>query len=766
MNAVRCWLLGALVWCAGVLALNSIASVPFWDADPFYSDLPESSLTPGQVLMVCTVSLLASTGLLAGTARHGELSRRSIVVFGAIGVGGVAVILHGLFLAPIAAGDGNMLTRGDMESLVTGATWIAGLMSGFAVATLRPRDRALRLVLGVFVVLGSLLVAKALFERFVELPRTITYFESDRESILRAGGMDPGSSRAEIYERRLRSQQPTAWFGLANVLASFLAAMAMLLVVTATRTVREARAGSVSSGAAGFVVLWLVLTVLALWSTGSFGASGVLILVLGATVPILRFQRSGQWVMAHPGRAVASVGGLVLAGIVFRALVLPESIDRSVLFRWHYLVGTFRVWMENLVLGAGPGGFQDAYTRLKPPVSPENVQTPHVLVADWIGAYGLLGIAVVAGLIFWLWQAKPIDGAEEPAQKNSEKPLRAELAWCVLVAGSILLTALVVQWGVVGGVFDLLLVLLLAFGVGVGVLAVILSLWRRHPACLRWGALGGAAVLVGHGMFDVAPARASSAMLFWLLLGVSIGPLAGVAGRARRWSLPPLLVGLPLAGLIGWAGLNQTTQVEPVLAEAARATRAGEFEFFSATPLPPQMTGVQTYGNLDLYPSYQSRPSWLASALVRLRLQAQLDALGDGLTRVDAVADSIRILWPDSVEAQAGIAATLWAFRDDPEYGREYARLAARAAARAAQLAPHDVQPAYRAAFMLQQTGYPDEAFEFARRAVENQRQTRMDPLAGLNSEQIRYLQGEFADLFLRDSLDPATPVGGGPGSR
>src|SRR5690606_19423092 len=136
-----------------------------------------------------------------------------------MGIGGMAVLLHGLFLAPIASGEGNQFARGDMQSLVTGSTWIAGLMSGFAAATLRPRDRTLRLILGVFLVLGSLLVAKALFERFVDLPRTIAHFEADRENILRLSGMQPGSSRAEIYERRLRSQQPTAWFGLANVLA-------------------------------------------------------------------------------------------------------------------------------------------------------------------------------------------------------------------------------------------------------------------------------------------------------------------------------------------------------------------------------------------------------------------------------------------------------------------------------------------------------------------------------------------------------------------
>ena len=747
MSGIRWWLLGVLVWCAGVLAMNSIAEVPWWDADPLLSDLPETSLTPGQVLIICALGLLASTGLLVESVRRGEMSRRSVVVLGSIAIGGLGVILHGLVLGPIAAGGAAAPVRGDMESLVTGATWVGGLFGGFAVAVLKPRDRVLRLVLGVFIVLGTLMVAKALFEKFIELPRTIALFERERDGVLLANGIEPGSARADIYEHRLRSQQPTAWFGLANVLASFLGAMLVLLVASSVRAVRDTRAGSCSSGASGLVGLLALCTATALWLTGALGAIGAVLLVGVAAAAVLRSERIKALVGKHPGRAIACAGFIVLLGIVVRGLLLPESVDRSVLFRWHYLIGTFRVWMEHLLLGAGPGGFQDAYTRLKPPISPENVQSPHVLIADWVGAFGLLGVAVVGGLLFWFWHAKAVSSSTET--EPSPTGVRGEFAWCLLVGAVVLITSLGVQWGVVGGVADLLLVLALGLGVGGAALGVLLGIWRRHPGSLAWGAIGMASVLIGHAMFDVAPARASSAMLFWLLVGVGVGPMRGAAVAGRCWLALPLVAGLGLAGVLGAAGVRQVCLVEPLLAEAARTARARAGEF--ATPaLPEGWSGRSpASGIIDLLdPASKSSPGWLKLDVARFRFASRTAALGSGLVELGSEADRLGERWTNSVEAQSAIGAGMWSFRGSPAYGPEFIARAADASERAAGLAPHDAQPAYRAAIVLREAGRGREASAWAARAVANIRQEAMDPLAGLAEEQLLRLRRGFPWLF------------------
>ncbi len=740
--------------------MNSIASVPWWDADPMLSDLPETSLTPGQVLLICSIALLASTGLLVGSVRRGELSTASAFVVCTIGIAGTGAILHGLMLVPIVARGSQAVAGGDLESLVTGSTWVSALLGGFAVATLKPRDQVLRLLFSVFILLGTLMVAKALFERFVELPRTIALFERERESILLANGIEPDSPRAAIYERRLRSQQPTAWFGLANVLASYLGAMVLLLFVSVFRSFRESRRAEASGGAPGLLGLLLLGTAATLWFTGSLGAIGCTGLVLVAVLLASMSKPLLLWISGRPGTPVAAAGAVVLLGILVRALVLPESLERSVLFRWHYLVGTGRVWMENLLLGAGPGGFQDAYSRLKPPISPENVQSPHVLIADWIGAYGLLGILVMAGLAAWLWLASPIRSCSETEDDaGGQAPthhFRSEFAWCTAVGAAVLATSLALQWGVVGGVADLLFVLAIGFGVGSGVVAVLLGVWHRHPGTLRWAALAGASVLMAHSMFDVTATRASSTMLFWLLMGAAVGPLRDTAALRRRWAILPVVVGLIPAGVIGWAGLRLTTQAEPLLAEAARAAGVGASEL-SLPGLSPEGAASEpprTAGDL-LTAAAPEAPSWLKLDLVRLRFEARIASSGGGRAGFDAAVFTVRSRWPDSVEAQSVMAASLWAFRGDPDHGLDDARAAALAAARAADLAPHDVQPAYRAAFMLQEVGSTQEALRYAQRVVRNLGQVRMDPLAGLSQSQILYINREFPGLLTDGFSDP-----------
>ena len=747
MKGLRWWLLGTLAWCAGVLATNSIAEVPWWDADPLLSDLPETSLTPGQVLLICSVGLISSTGLLVGSVRRGELSRLTSIVFGAVAIAGVGVILHGVLLRPVAAGGSAVSVHGDLESLVTGASWVAGILAGFAVASMKPRDRVLRLVLGAFVVLGALMVAKALFESSVELPRTIAMFQRERDSVLLANGLEPGTAGAEIYERRLRSQQPTAWFGLANVLASFVAAMSLFLLASAVRAVADARTGRCSSGGAGLVVLLFGASALALWLTGSKGAMGVWLMVLVLASIVWRHSRVKGWVQTHPGRAVASVGGLVVVGVTVRGLLLPESIERSVLFRWHYLIGTLRVWMENLLIGAGPGGFQDAYTRLKPPISPENVQSPHALIADWVGAFGLIGLIVVAGLMFWFWRAEPVAATDGHPRERDSGEFRGEFAWCVLVGAAVLTTSLGVQWGVVGGVADLLLVLAIGIGVGGAGLGVLLGVWRRHPTWLAWGAIGIASVLIGHGMFDVAPARAGSAILFWVLVGAGVGPLVGTPLPRGRGLILAAVAGLPLAGAVGWVGVHQVTRIEPLLHASERAVREGD---------------VSSVG-LDLLNRASSLgPGWLKLDLVTFRLE-----VGTAMVRErpdDVLLPSARLSerWSRSVETQSAVCVTLWSLGDGSVAGAEFRRRAADAAALAAGLAPHDAQPAYRAAIMLHEVGRMDDALRWAERSIANSRQGAMDPFAGLREEQFLRLRRKFPELFSDGRATAGEAAGGG----
>lgn len=745
MSTLRSCLLGAIVWSAGVLSLSSLAAVPWWDANPLLSDLPQTALTPGQVLLICAVALLAGTGLLIDSARRNQLSSTATAVIITFGVGAIGVILHGANLVPIQAAGGDDNIRGELQNLVVGSTWIAALIAAIAVSVSQPRQQTLRMVLGVFVVLITLMIAKGLFERFVEYPRTLTHFEANRESILLANGIEPGSVNATIYERRLRGLRPTAWFGLTNVLASFLAATIALLAGSFYAAAKQAKARNLASGSAGIIALLTVAAAFTLTLTGSLGAIGATLMVAALATTALFSTHIRRAFVARPGLIAIGLGLTVLAGIAARGLLLPESLERSVLFRWHYLIGTTRILAERTALGTGPAGFQAAYTRLKPAGSPENVQTPHILIADWLGTFGIVGAIVLIGLLWWGWSAGRTAPSAEPAEPTASH--RMELRWCLITAASIVITAAYVQWGVLAGVLDLLMVLGLGLLVAVVSLTILLRVWSHHPKTLACCAAAMAGILIAHAMFDVTPARPSAAILFWLVIGCGL-PLHAIRPVPRAATMAVVLLAtMPLTILQIRVGWRMTTKVEPLLAEFSRSVRNNLDDFdphHQPDKTPPDRRRPQT----RFYDSIiaQTPVGWLDAEILHARmlaatLSARIPDQDDHSGWMSFHAER----WPGSVSLASLSATAAWsrhraASQDETLYWLS-PTIAINHATRAAQLAPHDPQPAYRVFSYLQASGQSRLAENWARRALQNNRIADLDPLAGLSEDQIAHLR-------------------------
>jgi hypothetical protein len=247
-----------------------------------------------------------------------------------------------------------------------------------------------------------------------------------------------------------------------------------------------------------------------------------------------------------------------------------------------------------------------------------------------------------------------------------------------------------------------------------------------------------AAVLIGHGMFDVAPARTDSAMLFWLLVGAGVGPLGPAIARKRWQVLPVVVATVPLAAVTAWVGSVQMLRVEPMLAEAAEAVRERQHEF------DPDQSGSVHHGIGGMLANARDDvpAGWLKLDVVVFRFDSQSAARrGEGSEALSA-AQRLTSRWPDSVEAHAAISAVLWTFRDDPRYGKEIWRAAIAGAVRTARLAPHDPNPAYAAFQCLLIDGQYGAARQFAVQALENQVVARLDPLVGLSQAQLAELEG------------------------
>jgi len=110
---------------------------------------------------------------------------------------------------------------------------------------------------------------------------------------------------------------------------------------------------------------------------------------------------------------------LAVVAIVVRGQMGEQWGERSLLFRWHYTLGAWAVWLQQPWLGAGPAGFAEAYLAARPDRAPEEVLSAHSMWLDWLATLGVAALAWSALALAWVWQgcrrAERVGTSAEPA---------------------------------------------------------------------------------------------------------------------------------------------------------------------------------------------------------------------------------------------------------------------------------------------------------------------------------------------------------------
>ncbi|MCP3902599.1 MAG: hypothetical protein GY715_03100, partial [Planctomycetes bacterium] len=313
-----------------------------FDVDPLYESGALGALGPAGSLWLDVVLLVAAALLLLGRTLAGARIDGRLIVLGLLPL--PVVLWHGAT---------------DLGDLWRGSTWAAAAFAAVAVAHLG-EGRVRRATTVLLVAVLAPLLVRGVSNVTVEHAATIVEFERSRDAFLADRGWEPGSPAALIFERRLRHRQPTAWSVTTNIYAAFMAFGAVFLLGVAIAAWRERRAGTAAA-----VALAAAVAAAALWMTGALGAVGAALLAAVILVAPLAV-RAGR--RAWSAVAVGAVA-LVLLGIVVRGAVLPEGFasERSLLFRWHYLVSSASIVAEAPGIGVGPDGYQAAYVRHRLP---------------------------------------------------------------------------------------------------------------------------------------------------------------------------------------------------------------------------------------------------------------------------------------------------------------------------------------------------------------------------------------------------------------
>lgn len=742
---VGVWI-GAMVVLVGafVRAVCPAEPFPWWGSDPFLFSPPIAGLTPTWSLGLDLVILLGAIITL---------------VIDRSGLGRVASVLFSLGLGVLCY---HVLT--DPET-VQDAADVAASLGAIAAAWVACRDGVIRRVfVGVTLGFGMWLAAYGALQVFIEHPATLRSFELTKDDFYQARGWDPNGPKAAMYVERLSHPQPTATFGLTNVYATFAGAALIGLLACVVQTSRTVRL-RLALGAAALVAG------AALFATGSKGGIGSAA-AAGLVVLVARRVRPG-WV----GRAVLFAAIGVCVAVALRGLAGDRFDEKSLLFRSQYQRGTMAVWAEDPIVGTGPGGFQEAYTRLKPPEAPEDVTSPHSVWFDWVGTLGLGG-AALGLMLAWGWSGRDLPDAPHEPRSEPEPDPRIIARLVAGVVGSALLACTACLR--LAMTPERALAILIG-SVGWGVVGVLVATGKQG---LRSASLAIGAVAIVHAQLDVSPVWTVSAPAWGVLIGIGLGSLRVPKPGVLRWIAPvaltaaAMLLGWRMAGIARWeAALRDAAAIPAKIGQlrteliasgpgiSSADLNAIDAELHAMAPdirkgslsMASLRTALDAASAQALDPTTEllrgavlARPTHLPtrSALGSLLLSvAARDAERDPEGALDAMGHALRSAKrgteraPDSAEAWTWLGRVL-----DQHYRMDRAGLeflpepdaapwldrAAEAWARAAVLTPHDPEAAARVAETYAEAGRPALAAEWAARAIEADDRLILDPIRRL----------------------------------
>ena len=550
-------------------------------ARPFVAEMPfrtsqlvlakgspeEIQKPPGELMRVTFAMILLAAAALWALA--GAFRRRMRLAGPAFALMAVVFAGWSMFSA-LGAVDRRGALDGWLEQL-------AILLAALVMMQLARRKQRWGMVVVVLAALAATLAVKSFEQVASEIPHRIADLRADPEKVLAAQGIQPGTPKAAMLEKRLVDPAATGYFGLANVFASLLiilfAAGAGLAIekLAAARRERQSKP-ALKPGEIHLPTLAALISIV-------FGAAAAPALVLtrskggiaaaaGAIILGVVLMARRTFFSRHRRKALLACAAAVLAGICAVAgygTLQGHLPSRSMQVRWEYWTGAARVVRDRPLRGVGPGNFGDAYLVHRLPAAAESTKSAHNLFFDAACAYGLPGAAVYLAMLIWV-----LVTLTRPAPPPAGLPGdgRAMLRWCAFLSVIVLIVRAV--W--IGVADPAVLLVEALIPAAVFAVALLAAVWtgRRFGAAGaggRWARIAVGCGLVGFALHNLvtftlwSPAAATA---FWIAAGAA----AGAALPRRVWRLPraasvPIaaaaIFGLIMAGVWLWRPVLERT---------------------------------------------------------------------------------------------------------------------------------------------------------------------------------------------------------------
>ncbi|MGN6367696.1 MAG: O-antigen ligase family protein [Phycisphaerae bacterium] len=510
----------------------------------FYARVhPPGGVLAPEIGPAVTLGLATATLLLAAIAAGIAGLRRALTPSRGARLLLIAAIL-GLGIAATFAAAGKFVSLVGVCDLALSllAGWSIGLLCQPALLGSAGR----RIVVAALVAILAVWIAKGIYQRTVEIPDTIDYYEHHRDEALQSQGIRPSQPGAKLYESRMHSKEVTGYVTLSNVMgAGLIGLLAALAGILAGKMVspeqpeppaETRRSKSTVSQPAGsrmgggnveisslalllfFAIALVPLGVLTLILTESRGGS-----ILGIAVVAAIFLGAYGWqqVVAHRRAIIAA---FVLLWITATAALVGYGIThdrlptKSLMFRWHYWTAAAPLIQQHPLTGVGLNNFGDYYASVKRLSSPETVQDPHSFFIRLAAEMGLPATLLIALLIIWCAFAATCipKNPDTPAAEEEFLPLSLlGAAFCALwwlLHG--LLAETSQEWSVILCCFAAII----AFGGWIVAAGLLVRLNARGLRITTLALLAGALGMLAYDQINMALVTGPVATFFWILL--------------------------------------------------------------------------------------------------------------------------------------------------------------------------------------------------------------------------------------------------------
>ncbi len=483
-------------------------------------------------------------------------------------------------------------------ALITAGHWAAAAAMLWAATQLVRDWRKLRLVAAVVFGLLPIYAIHGLNYKFIELPDLIKNFEENKDKYLQQHGLREGSFAATQFVAKIRQGE---MFGYETSPNSFGALLSLLIVVSSgllIQRLRDHRSAANSANdlnvakppldpTATAVALVMLLGVWIMVYTRSRTAFATPFIALLLLLFIWRFH---TW-MAGQARRFYFLGvtlfGLLIAAVIGHGLAHGSLLHISLTFRWHYWIGSLRIFKLHPLIGVGWSNFGLHYLAARLAKAPEEVKDPHNFIIRFFTELGLIG-----GLLLVAWQLRLWWELTRPVIPTiTAPPAKAPgvlgFIASVSVCGIFLSTLLSVDFSM--GAIELDILRRLLF-IGAMVIASSLAALRtlhsqepddRPAPWVLYTMLVGIGVFLIHNLIDFSLFEIGPMMLFALLTGSALGiRQAEESGNPRSAKTigilltTAILMGLTVALLL-WIPVLQAERSAEAADDAIRANRPG-----------------------------------------------------------------------------------------------------------------------------------------------------------------------------------------------